>query len=202
MQKCKNAISKLERERELNNFKKNKGFTLIELLVVISIIGFIATASVLAFNSARMKTRDARRLADMKQIQLALDLYYDTYGQFPANSDNEDGLCGGWDLGLYDSNDTFISPLSPTFMPKVPGDPLFTGCASMSKGYAYYRYDSGAGGCDVARGPFYVLGISNTESHNGSSFQPGSDPRNPGFSCSTTDWGTFFEWVTGKFEKN
>ena len=51
--------------RELNK----QGFTLIELLVVISIIGFLATASMVVFNNARMKARDAKRIADIKQIQ-------------------------------------------------------------------------------------------------------------------------------------
>ena len=49
----------------------NKGFTLIELLVVISIIGFLATFAVYAFNVARVKARDAKRLADMTLIQKA-----------------------------------------------------------------------------------------------------------------------------------
>jgi len=63
-----------------NKLQKNLGFTLIELLVVISIIGFLATASLVAFNSARTKARDTRRKADLTQIRKALDLYYDKYG--------------------------------------------------------------------------------------------------------------------------
>jgi prepilin-type N-terminal cleavage/methylation domain-containing protein len=54
-----------------------KGFTLIELLVVIAIIGLLSTMAVYAINVARMKSRDARRLADMRQIQTALNLYHD-----------------------------------------------------------------------------------------------------------------------------
>ena len=52
-----------------------KGFTLIELLVVIAIIGILASVVLASLNSARKKSRDARRVADIKQIQLALELY-------------------------------------------------------------------------------------------------------------------------------
>lgn len=56
---------------------KNKaGFTLIELLVVIAIIGLLASVVLLALNSARAKSRDAKRLADIRQIASALELYF------------------------------------------------------------------------------------------------------------------------------
>lgn len=54
-----------------------QGFTLIELLVVIAIIGVLASIVLASLNSARQKSRDARRVADIKQLQLALELYYD-----------------------------------------------------------------------------------------------------------------------------
>lgn len=56
------------------------GFTLIELLVVIAIIGVLASIVLASLNSARRKSRDARRITDLKQIQLALELYFDAQG--------------------------------------------------------------------------------------------------------------------------
>jgi general secretion pathway protein G len=64
--------------------KNQKGFTLIELLVVIAIIGLLSTLSVVALNSARAKSRDARRISDIQQIQSALEMYFNDANAYPA----------------------------------------------------------------------------------------------------------------------
>lgn len=63
--------------------KKQRGFTLIELLVVIAIIGLLSTLAVVALNNARLKSRDAKRVSDIKQIQTALELYYNDANAYP-----------------------------------------------------------------------------------------------------------------------
>lgn len=60
-----------------------KGFTLIELLVVIAIIGILSSVVLASLNSARQKSRDARRIGDIKQLQLALEMYYDSTNEYP-----------------------------------------------------------------------------------------------------------------------
>ena len=64
------------------------GFTLIELLVVIAIIGVLASIVLASLNTARRKSRDARRISDVKQVQLALELFFDaqTAPQYPAST--------------------------------------------------------------------------------------------------------------------
>jgi prepilin-type N-terminal cleavage/methylation domain-containing protein len=65
---------------------KNEGFTLVELLVVIAIIGLLSTLSIVALNNARMKARDAVRVAAVKQIQTAFELYYNDAGKYPTTT--------------------------------------------------------------------------------------------------------------------
>lgn len=97
-----------------------KGFTLIELLVVIAIIGILASVVLASLNSARKKSRDARRIADVKQIQLALELFFD------AASNN-----------IYPTDIYAVSGgLAPTYIPQVPKDPL---------GQTNYAYTCGGG---------------------------------------------------------
>ena len=62
--------------------KLNKGFTLIELLVVVSIISLLASVVMSSLASARDKAQDARRKSDLKQIQAALELYYNKCGSY------------------------------------------------------------------------------------------------------------------------
>lgn len=64
--------------------KNSKGFTLIELLVVIAIIGLLSTLAVVALNSARQKSRDSKRVADIKQVQTALELYFADQNGYPV----------------------------------------------------------------------------------------------------------------------
>ena len=66
--------------------KQQKGFTLIELLVVIAIIALLSTLAVVALGSARQKARDAKRLADVKQVSTALELYFTDQNLYPTAS--------------------------------------------------------------------------------------------------------------------
>ncbi len=82
-----------------------RGFTLIELLVVIAIIGILSSVVLASLNSARQKSRDAKRVSDVKQLQLALELYFDSLGQYPAT----------------------LAPLAPTYIATIPLPPAGAG---------------------------------------------------------------------------
>ena len=101
-----------------------KGFTLIELLVVIAIIALLSTLSVVALNSARVKSRDARRLSDIKQIRTALEMYFDQNDKYPE-SDSYIVLGGNNpDYNCLSSNGLGIKPCAGTvYMETIPGDP-------------------------------------------------------------------------------
>lgn len=60
-----------------------RAFTLIELLVVIAIIALLTGIILTALVSSKAKSRDAQRVSDLGQIQLALELYFDRCGQYP-----------------------------------------------------------------------------------------------------------------------
>jgi len=96
-------------------------FTLVELLVVIAIIGVLSTLSVIVFNNVRAKARDSRRLSDVKQIGMALELYYDDKGRYPPPPTPT----GTPITGLCLSNSGFTSTCGTTpYLQKIPSDPL------------------------------------------------------------------------------
>ena len=97
----------------------NKAFTLIELLVVIAIVGILSTLSVVAFNSARSKARDSRRLSDIHNLSLALEMYYNDFGAYPP-APTSTGIIGG--LCLSDLGITSTCGLN-TYIAKIPDDP-------------------------------------------------------------------------------
>ena len=171
--------------------KHNKGFTLIELLVVIAIIGLLSSVVLVSMGGVRAKARDARRLSDMRQILLALQLYYDKYERYPSIS--EDGCCDGWDQGPCAGN-PFIGALTTEGLIQTPTDPSGgsgTGCY----GYSYYRYPAGDYGCDSSRGAYFVLGVRDMETNG----HP--HPDSPGWSCPGRNWEDEFDWVIGGFER-
>jgi len=61
-----------------------QGFTLIELLVVIAMIGILTGVVIASLGSSRAKARDGKRVSDIGQIQLALEMYYEQNRRYPV----------------------------------------------------------------------------------------------------------------------
>lgn len=63
-----------------------RGFTLIELLVVIAIIGLLSTVIAAPITQARKKGRDGKKVADMREINSALQQFADdNAGTYPSD---------------------------------------------------------------------------------------------------------------------
>ena len=135
--------------------QQNNGFTLIELLVVVTIIGLLSTMILVSLNTARMKARDVRRLADLRQVALALEMYYDdnTKTGYP-------GASGSNNWSVLDST------LKPNYLPSIPTD----------TGNEIYEY-----WVDV-NNQSYVLGI-NLEDGNNQALNGDSDGSIFGCDC-------------------
>lgn len=124
--------------------KGDKGFTLIELLIVIAILGLISSIVIASANTSRTKTRDAKRIEDMKNIRTALEMYYDKYNYYPTKHSSigpEDGN-SGWskDEWTFDSLEENLEP----YIAPLPKEETF----------GHYFYNS------VNSGAIYGLGCS------------------------------------------
>jgi prepilin-type N-terminal cleavage/methylation domain-containing protein len=111
-----------------------RGFTLIELLVVIAIIGLLSSVILASLNSARAKGRDASRTASIRQIQNALELYYDTNGSYISSAD----------VVIT----TALTPLVPNYISALPNTSINTS----NNPYRYYT-------ASVNPAPWYAIYI-------------------------------------------
>ena len=145
--------------RDASNMKL-RGFTIIELLVVVAIIGILASIVLTSLSGAKAKSRDSRRVADIKSIQLALALYYSDNGMYPLN--------------IYASSAGTApnSGLAGGYLPSLPTDPAKTGTCTGSQSqngcYNYIALTTGTAGCNNSSNipSRYHLGAAMEETSN------------------------------------
>lgn len=106
--------------RIINKIKKTinkeRGFTLVEILVVVLIIVAMSGILLGTLNSGgiRSKSRDNQRKADLRRIQTALELYYQTNRHYPGDS--------SW-IMISSSSSVMRDLVNGNFIDSIPSDP-------------------------------------------------------------------------------
>lgn len=110
---------------KVNSQSHKTGFTLLEMLVSILILGILTALISGNFLNSIRKGRDARRKADLGQVQKAIEMYYEDkkeYPNFPIT----------WGNALCETSTAVSCGSEKTYMQKLPTDPL------SNQSYAYY----------------------------------------------------------------
>lgn len=136
-----------------------KGFTLIELLVVIAIIGLLAAIVLVSVNSVRGKARNVKRLSDIEQYVLAIEMLYDRDGIYPGDTTwhclgdyGADQRC--WFSGTSVLELATLNSALDDFIPSLPSDMMLI-CgyggnpASCYEGYIYMCTSSSCNAIDI-----------------------------------------------------
>lgn len=115
--------------------KKQKAFTLIELIVIVAIVGILSTLALVSLTKSRSDARDSRRVADMKQVFNALDLFMYQNSRYPTEEE------------FYSPSGKLISPSSGAVlirkMPEAP-TPADGDCTPEDNSYTYEVNEEGS----------------------------------------------------------
>lgn len=122
-----------------------RGFTLIELLVVMAVMSILIGIGVNTFSIAQKKARDAKRKADLRTIQIAVEAYaINNNGAYPSSGAAPEVWL------MSDAGNSWITVLVPNYLAKVPidsygpnGDPLAN---TPVVGYKYKYEPTGTNG--------------------------------------------------------
>lgn len=93
-------------------FFEKKAFTLIELLIAIAILGILTASLLASYTTTQKRSRDTQRKHDLRQIQEALELYFQDNDAYPTPAP-PNGLSFGT---------SFTSGEGVVYMQEIPSD--------------------------------------------------------------------------------
>lgn len=142
--------------------KSRSGFTVVELAVVIVVIGLLAALVVMSYRYIQKQARDDRRIADIANIQKAMELYYNDNGKYPSPTSGTGSVINS---GWYSSGDSSWDVLAGKLtgsdaIDALPKDPLNTanGKPYTTDEFTYAVYITTTGNyCGVADGQMYLI---------------------------------------------
>jgi prepilin-type N-terminal cleavage/methylation domain-containing protein len=117
-----------------------RGFTLVELMVVAAIISVLSAVLFASFDEGRKQSRDKIRRAELKELQLAIELYKAQNGLYPERG------CGVTNNNIWTGPGPqtptlavecpeYIVGLAPSYVASLPLDPNQE--QDSNKGYLY-----------------------------------------------------------------
>jgi type II secretion system protein G len=111
-----------------------KSFTLLELMIAIVILGVLSALISGNFFTSLKKSKDARRKADLEQIQQALEMYYEDKRAYPTQAADS-----GFPFGDKFCETPTCSSNEKIYMQKVPNDPVSSYSYQYQSDGTYYR---------------------------------------------------------------
>jgi len=139
--------------------KKRGGFKLIELLVVVAIIGLLSSIILVSVIAAKIRARDAKRLADLYQFSKALEMYFNDNKGYPT------APAGGVLLSAAN-----VANMVPNYLNKMPVAPIPPDlpCSDASgKGNNNYWYEGDFTGNNLASAYTITFCLGGTTSNLG-----------------------------------
>jgi type II secretion system protein G len=145
----------------------SKGFTLIELLVVISIIALLSSIVLASLNTAREKAKTSAFEQNMKQLQLALEVYKSDTGMYPLE-DLTDSSTSAYSLSFLNDYPQFDPVFVPDYISQIPETPnggilYYNDMLSINLGVQGYKC-----GTEVPDGGYLIYIVLNLDNFSSS----------------------------------